>query len=84
MPAYEYRSVDEFACEHCREGFTVRQSAADEPLPFCPQCGAAVARKVVPFATSRGFGNRTPSDKRLKQAGFKVLRRNDRGGYDVT
>ncbi len=84
MPSYDYRCIDEFSCDHCRDGFTVRQSVTDAPLPFCPQCGAAVARRVVSFHAGSGFARKAPSDKRLKQAGFKVLRRNDHGGYDVT
>ena len=84
MPEYTYRNDDEFGCDHCRAGFGVRQSIIAAPLPFCPRCGAAVSRRIVSFGVSTGFANRRPSDKRLRQAGFKVLRRNDRGDYDVT
>lgn len=80
MPFYEYRCVDEIACDHCREGFTVRQGMRDEPLVICPRCGAAIERAVLPFQVSR---KREFSERKAKRAGFKIYRR-DEGGYTET
>ena len=79
MPEYVYRNVDEISCDHCRDGFSVRQPIADPPLSICPRCGAAIQRAVVPV-----YGGRKHSgnlEKRAKNAGFQVLRKDDDGGY---
>ena len=47
MPLYDYRPVDAAAaCEHCRNGFEVRQSMNDPALEKCPRCGSAVRRAI--------------------------------------
>ncbi|MBM3120044.1 MAG: zinc ribbon domain-containing protein, partial [Chloroflexi bacterium] len=37
MPIYEYKADGE-GCEHCRDGFEVRQSISAKPLSKCPKC----------------------------------------------
>lgn len=83
MPEYVYRNVDEIACAHCREPFSVRQSIKDPALTICPQCGAAIQRAVVKVygGVKRGGGS---LEKRAKNAGFQVLRKDDDGGYKPT
>lgn len=83
MPNYDYRASDpEKACETCRENFEVFQPMADDPLAACPDCGAAVSRIIGAAGfLSRGTGDRTPSDKQLKKAGFKKFVKEDKGKY---
>ncbi len=77
MPVYEYRYADELNCDHCRDGFAVRQAVGDPPLAICPRCGAAVARVYGAFQVKGGErGNSL--EGRAKQSGFQIYRK--RGG----
>ncbi len=40
MPTYEY------LCTECRLHFDRRQSMKDEPVEFCPECGARAQRQI--------------------------------------
>lgn len=81
MPVYDYRNADEIGCDYCRVGFAVRQHMTDRPLELCPRCGAAVQRAVVSFYASAPKFGKTLNEKRAKQAGFSILRRDDRGKW---
>jgi len=48
MPIYEYKADGE-GCEHCRDGFEVRQSISAKPLSKCPKCQTPVKRLVSRF-----------------------------------
>ena len=41
MPIYEY------ACRKCEHVFDVLQKMTDEPLTYCPECGAHELRKLI-------------------------------------
>lgn len=41
MPIYEY------ACKKCEHVFDVLQKMSDEPLTYCPECGAPELRKLI-------------------------------------
>ena len=41
MPIYEY------ACKSCEHVFDVLQKMTDDPLTYCPECGAPELRKLV-------------------------------------
>ena len=41
MPIYEY------ACNKCEHVFDVLQKMSDDPLKFCPECGAPELRKLI-------------------------------------
>lgn len=41
MPIYEY------ACRKCEHVFDVLQKMSDEPLTYCPECGAHELRKLI-------------------------------------
>jgi len=41
MPIYEY------ACKQCEHVFDVLQKMSDEPLTYCPECGAHELRKLI-------------------------------------
>ncbi len=83
MPEYVYRNVDEIACEHCREPFSVRQPLGEPPLTICPRCGAAIQRAVVPVYGGVKQGGQS-LERRAKRAGFQVLRKDDSGDYKPT
>jgi putative FmdB family regulatory protein len=48
MPIYEYKADGE-GCEHCRDGFEIRQSISAKPVSKCPKCQAPVKRLVSRF-----------------------------------
>ena len=41
MPIYEY------ACKQCEHVFDVLQKMSDEPLTYCPECGAPELKKLL-------------------------------------
>ena len=41
MPIYEYQ------CNACGHAFDVLQKISDEPLTYCPECGAQELRKLL-------------------------------------
>jgi putative FmdB family regulatory protein len=41
MPIYEY------ACKKCEHLFDVLQKMSDDPLTYCPECGAPELRKLI-------------------------------------
>jgi len=41
MPIYEYQ------CNACGHGFDVLQKISDDPLTYCPECGAHELRKLL-------------------------------------
>ena len=43
MPIYEYKAIGK-GCEYCQDEFEVRQGMDEEPIRYCPKCGASVRR----------------------------------------
>ncbi|MCC7491986.1 MAG: zinc ribbon domain-containing protein [Fimbriimonadaceae bacterium] len=84
MPLYDYKADDDFGCEHCQQGFTARQHVNEPPIPFCPRCGASVSRRIGSFYTATPRIGKQLNEQRAKRAGFKILRKNGDGGYEVT
>ena len=51
MPIFEY------ACAKCEHVFEARLERASDPVPACPDCGAAKARKLLSaFAVQASSG----------------------------
>jgi putative FmdB family regulatory protein len=81
MPMYEYEARDgEAGCDRCRAGFDALQSGSEAPLERCPDCGAAVRRRIS--APSIGL-SRSGLDTRAKDAGFHKLKRLGKGEYET-
>jgi len=52
MPFYEYEAQDvKNSCNHCEDGFEVRQSIKSKPIKKCPNCKNAVVKKVSLIAS---------------------------------
>ncbi len=83
MPTYDYRATDpEKACDACRENFEVIQRMADDPLVVCTECGNPISRIIgAAGIVTRPLGDKGPSDKQLKNAGFKKFVKEDKGKY---
>ena len=80
MPIYVYEAEDAgSSCDECRGGFEIRQSLAESRLEKCPKCGAPVIRVIqAPGLTH----SRTDLHYRAKRAGFKCLKKVQKGEYE--
>lgn len=80
MPIYVYEAKEPAkGCARCRDGFEVSQSLKDERLAACPDCGAPVYRVVqAPGLTH----SKTDLHYRAKRAGFKCLKKVEKGEYE--
>ena len=81
MPIYVYESQEpDRGCAKCRGGFEIRQSIADARLTSCPDCGAPIQRVVqAPGLTH----SQTDLHYRAKRAGFKCLKKVQKGEYET-
>ena len=80
MPLYVYESEDPSkSCAKCRDGFEIMQSLKDGKLTACPACGAPVYRVIqAPGLTH----SKTDLHYRAKRAGFKCLKKVQKGEYE--
>ena len=83
MPFYEYISIDEHGCEHCRHGFTVLQRLKDPQLEVCTACGQAVRRLISPPNVVSGKAHMLKTSS-IEQAGFTQYRKIGQGVYEKT
>ncbi|TFH16489.1 MAG: zinc ribbon domain-containing protein [Lentisphaerales bacterium] len=80
MPIFEYGVKDDaVGCSYCGAGFEILQRLSDEPLSACPECAAAVARRIS--APSIG-SSKTGFDDRAKNAGFHKFQKLGQGEYE--
>ena len=81
MPIYVYEAQKpDRGCAKCRGGFEIRQSIVDARLTSCPDCGAPIQRVVqAPGLTH----SRTDLHYRAKRAGFKCLKKVQKGEYET-
>lgn len=80
MPIYVYEAKDQKeSCAKCRGGFEVSQSLKEEKLTACPVCGSPVFRVVQAPGLSH---SKTDLHYRAKRAGFKCLKKVQRGEYE--
>lgn len=81
MPLYVYEAKDgERGCAHCRDGFEVTQSLSDARLTHCPDCGGEIFRVIqAPGLTH----SKTDLHYRAKRAGFKCLKKVQKGEYET-
>ena len=80
MPMYVYEAKDDAkSCGECRGGFEIRQSLNEEKLVKCPKCGAEIIRVIqAPGLTH----SKTDLHYRAKRAGFKCLKKVQKGEYE--
>ncbi|MEE4637784.1 MAG: zinc ribbon domain-containing protein [Wenzhouxiangella sp.] len=83
MPFYEYISIDEQGCDHCRPGFTVLQRLKDPRLTACPSCGQGVRRLISPPNVVSGKAHMLKTSS-IEQAGFTQYRKIGQGVYEKT
>ncbi len=83
MPFYEYITVAEPGCEHCRDGFTVLQKLRDPVLGSCPSCGGPVRRQISPPNVVSGKAHMLKTSS-IEQAGFTQYRKIGKGVYEKT
>ena len=81
MPVYVSEAKDEkVSCGECRGGFEIRQPLSEDKLANCPKCGAPVIRVIqAPGLTH----SRTDLHYRAKRAGFKCLKKVQKGEYET-
>ena len=81
MPLYVYEAVEpEKGCAKCRGGFEVSQSIKDDKLTACPDCGAKILRVIQAPGLGR---SKTDLHYRAKRAGFKCMKRVQKGEYET-
>lgn len=81
MPLYVYEAKDSArGCDRCRAGFEITQSLAEPHLTACPDCGAPIYRVIqAPGLTH----SKTDLHYRAKRAGFKCLKKVQKGEYET-
>jgi putative FmdB family regulatory protein len=81
MPIYVYEAAESSrSCSGCRDGFEIRQSLSEEKLTKCPKCGHPVIRVIqAPGLTH----SKTDLHYRAKRAGFKCLKKVQKGEYET-
>jgi putative FmdB family regulatory protein len=82
MPIYEY-IAETAGCEHCRQPFDVLQKLSDPDLATCPECGAAVHRRVSAPSLAIG-GAHLLKESHAAKNGFTQYRRAGGGVYEKT
>lgn len=80
MPIYVYEAKNpKEGCKKCSTGFEVTQSLKDAKLTECPDCGASIFRVIqAPGLTH----SKTDLHYRAKRAGFKCLKKVQKGEYE--
>lgn len=77
MPIYQYKAINQ-GCDYCKDSFEEMQAMSANPLDKCPECETAV--KKIP-SVCNGYSPFL-STSNLKDKGFKMLKKNNDGGYD--
>ena len=81
MPMYVYEAKEpEKGCAKCAKGFEIMQSINDPKLETCPDCGAAIFRVIQAPGLGR---SQTDLNYRAKRAGFKCLKKVQKGEYET-
>ena len=85
MPTYEYEVKEGKGCPQCRKGFDYVQRMSEPALEKCPQCGAAVVRRITACAVNTQMSEKAKmSSKNLKRLGFTKLVKEGQGRYRKT
>lgn len=81
MPLYVYEAKEPAkGCAKCRDGFEVTQSLKEPHLTKCPACGAEIYRVIQASGLTH---SKTDLHYRAKRAGFKCLKKVQKGEYET-
>ena len=80
MPLYVYEAKDPAkGCDECRGGLEVSQALSEPRLEKCPSCGAEIFRVIQAPGLAH---SKTDLHYRAKRAGFKCLKKVQKGEYE--
>jgi putative FmdB family regulatory protein len=82
MPIYEYQASGDQHCEHCADGFELLRKISDPDLDQCPQCKAAVIRKIS--ASNVGGSGPSLDSANIEKHGFTQYKKSAKGVYEKT
>lgn len=82
MPIYHYVPAGE-GCPTCRDGLDLLQKLGGEPDTRCPDCGAALARRLSAPQVICGQAHRL-GEKHAAKHGFTRYQRAGKGVYEKT
>ena len=82
MPIYEYQAKDDQHCDYCAGGFELLRKMSDPELDQCPQCGAAVIRKIS--APNVGASGQSLDAANIQKHGFTQYKKAGKGVYEKT
>ena len=82
MPIYEYQAESEKHCDFCGKCFELLRKLSDPPLTNCPECDAAVIRKIS--APNLGSAGPSLSESNIEKHGFTQYRKLEKGVYEKT
>ena len=81
MPIYVYEANEpEKGCAKCRSGFEISQHLTEARLTACPDCGTPVYRVIQAPGLAH---SKTDLHYRAKRAGFKCLKKVQKGEYET-
>jgi putative FmdB family regulatory protein len=81
MPTYVYEAKDpKKSCSKCKGSFEIMQSIKDDKLVECPECGSPIHRIICAPALGH---SKTDLHYRAKRAGFKCLKKVQKGEYET-
>ena len=75
-----FRADPKRSCPKCKGGCEIAQSIHDAKLETCPDCGAPIFRVIGAPALGH---SRTDLNYRAKRAGFKCLKKVQKGEYET-
>lgn len=82
MPFYEYQSMQNSGCTHCKDGFDALQKISDPPVEVCPKCGSAVRRVISAPNLAKSSPSLDP--KNIEKHGFTQYKKSGKGTYEKT
>jgi putative FmdB family regulatory protein len=82
MPIYEYQPSENQHCDYCKNGFELIRKIDSPQLRCCPECGAAVTRKIS--APNLGKSGPSLDHANIEKHGFTQYRKSGKGVYEKT
>lgn len=82
MPIYEYQATGDQHCKFCCNGFELLRKISEPKLTQCPECGAAIERKMS--APNLGGTGPSLSADNIEKHGFTQYKKSGKGVYEKT